>query len=231
MFSSVHQLLSGSYLHQFQTGMLITVELFVLCWVVGMALGIALTVLRAASVTVGTWIVSAFVAYHRSVPTIVQILVWYFGVPQLLPDTWQQFINDHNAQFMFAAIALSLNSAAYISEDLRSGFRTLPHTQQEAARALGLTYLQSMRLVIVPQAIRAAMPALVGQTLSLFKTTSLAMAIGVAEVMYIARQIEGETYATFGCYLIATAIYLVGTSLIAVGGGAIQRNLQHSTQR
>jgi polar amino acid transport system permease protein len=231
MFSSVQQLLTGSYLHQFLAGVLVTVELFALSWVAAMTLGIVLTVIRAASVTVGTWVVSSFVAYHRSVPTIVQILVWYFGVPQLLPDSWQQFVNAHNAQFLFAAIALSLNSAAYISEDMRSGFRTLPYTQQEAARALGLTYLQSMRLVIVPQAIRAALPALVGQTLSLFKTTSLAMAIGVAETMYIARQIEGETYATFDCYLVATAIYLLGTSVISFGGAFLQRNLQHSTQR
>lgn len=231
MFSSFHTLLTGSYLHQFLLALLVTVELFVVAWVGGMGLGIVLTVIRAASTTVGTWVVSAFVAYHRSVPMIVQLLVWYFGIPQVLPESWQTFANDHNAQFLFAAVALALNSAAYISEDLRTGFRSLPYTQQEAARALGLTYLQSMRLVIVPQAVRSALPALVGQTLTLFKSTSLAMAIGVAEVMYIARQIEGETYATFDCFLVATLFYLIGTSLISAGGGLLQRSAQHSTQR
>jgi polar amino acid transport system permease protein len=231
MFATVHQLLTGSFLHEFLAGLGISVELFVLAWLAAMALGIVLTVLRAASTTIGTWIVGAFVTYHRSVPTIVQLMVWYFGVPQLLPLTWQAFVNAHDAQFLFAAVGLALNSAAYISEDLRSGFRTLPYTQQEAARALGLTYLQSMRLVIIPQAIRAALPSLVGQTLSLFKSTSLAMAIGLAELMYVTRRVEGETYATFGCYLIATLIYLGGTSLIVASGGLLQRNLQHSTQR
>jgi polar amino acid transport system permease protein len=231
MFSTLHELLTGSFPAQFLHGLIVSIELFCAAWIAAMVLGTILTVARSASAIVGASIVAAFVSYHRSVPAIVQILVWYFGVPQLLPDTWQAFINAHNAQFLFAVVALSLNSAAYISEDLRTGFRTLPHTQQEAARALGLSYLQTMWLVLIPQAIRAALPALIGQTLSLFKSTSLTMAIGVADLMYMTRQIEGETYATFGCYLIATVVYLGGTTLIAASGGLIQRSLQKSAQR
>ncbi|KKB62979.1 hypothetical protein WM40_14600 [Robbsia andropogonis] len=231
MFSSLPDLLTGNFRLQFLHGLLVSVELFGIAWVSAMVLGILLTVIRAASTLAGATLVKVFVSYHRSVPAIVQLLVWYFGIPQVLPDSWQGYVNAHNAQFLFASIGLALNASAYISEDLRTGFRTLPHTQQEAARALGLSYLQTMRLILIPQAVRAALPALIGQTLSLFKATALTMAIGVGELMYVTRQIEGETYATFGCYLIATFVYLAGTSMIAASGGILQRSLQKSTQR
>jgi polar amino acid transport system permease protein len=99
------------------------------------------------------------------------------------PPTWQQWINNiGNNEFIFATIALSLNAAAYMSEDLRSGIRALPPTQLEAARALGLSYVSAMRKVILPQALRVAVPPLTNQSLGLFKATSLAMAIGFAEM-------------------------------------------------
>jgi polar amino acid transport system permease protein len=149
------------------------------------------------------------VAYHRNVPTLVQLFVWYFGAPQLLPSGATAWVNDHNGEFLFAFIALSLNAAAYLSEDLRSGVRSIARGQMEAARALGLGYGQSMLYVILPQAIRVSVPALINQALILFKTTSLAMAIGVAEMTYSSRQIENETYRTFETFTLATAFYMV----------------------
>jgi polar amino acid transport system permease protein len=123
-------------------------------------------------------------------------------------------------------IALSLNSAAYRSEDLRSGMRSVAETQMEAARALGLSYLQSMRDVLLPQAIRISVPPLVNQSLSLFKSTSLAMAIGVAEMTYASRQIENETYRTFETFILASAFYLLMSwSIMALGAWYNERHL------
>jgi polar amino acid transport system permease protein len=81
------------------------------------------------------WLIAGYVNYHRNVPGLVQIFVWYFGIPELLPAWITDFINNHNGEFIFALIALSLNSAAYMSEDLRSGMRSVAATQMEAARA------------------------------------------------------------------------------------------------
>jgi polar amino acid transport system permease protein len=142
---------------------------------------------------------------------LVQILVWYFGVPQLLPESIKLWINVGNTEFFFATIALGLNSGAFISEDLRSGLRAIPHTQQEAAWSIGLTHLQSLRYVILPQGIRVALPALLNQALLLFKNSSLAMAIGVHELLYRTRQIDNLTFRTFDVFLIATILYLLGT--------------------
>ena len=152
--------------------------------------------------------------YHRNVPLLVQVLFWYFGMPELLPEGFRMWLYQHNAEMSLAAIALALGSAAYIAEDIRSGLRAIPGTQFEAARALGASYLQCMRFVIVPQAVRISIPPLVGRALLLFKNTSVAMAIGVMELTYQAREIENETYRTFATFGAATIMYLLGSFLI-----------------
>lgn len=214
----ISSLLQGQYLALFLSGVETSAELFFISWASALLLAVFLSIVRAAPIRIGTWLVRAFVEYHRNVPSLVQLFVWYFGVPQILPDNVQGWLNGHHGELVLAIIALALNAAAYMSEDLRSGLRALPRSQLEAARALGMTYLQAMWLIIIPQAVRLAAPSLINQTLGLFKTTSLAMAIGVAELMYIARQIEGDTYMTFACFAIASVVYLCGSfSIMAVG--------------
>jgi polar amino acid transport system permease protein len=219
--------LHGQYLKWLIGGAVNTVTLFVLAWIAAFALAIVLVALRSLAVRPLEWAIAAYVNYHRNVPGLVQIFVWYFGVPELLPDSITQFINDHNGEFIFALIALSLNSAAYMSEDLRSGLRSVAREQAEAARALGLNYAQTMRDVLLPQAIRISVPPLINQSLSLFKSTSLAMAIGVAEMTYASRQIENETYRTFETFALASAFYLLlSFGIMALGAYYNSRHLQ-----
>ena len=204
-------LLEDGYLRLFRDGILTTLRLFVVSGLLAIAVGVSLATLRALPVRVFKAFVIVVVEYHRNVPMLVQILVWYFGVPQLLPESLKVWINAGNTEFFFAAIALALNSGAFISEDLRSGLRAIPHTQQEAAWSIGLTHLQALRYVILPQGIRVALPALLNQALLLFKNSSLAMAIGVHELLYRTRQIDNLTFRTFDVFLIATLLYLLGT--------------------
>jgi len=204
-------LLEDGYLRLLRDGLLTTLRLFVVSGLLAIAVGVSLATLRALPVRVFKAFVIVVVEYHRNVPMLVQILVWYFGVPQLLPESLKVWINAGNTEFFFAAIALALNSGAFISEDLRSGLRAIPHTQQEAAWSIGLTHLQALRYVILPQGIRVALPALLNQALLLFKNSSLAMAIGVHELLYRTRQIDNLTFRTFDVFLIATLLYLLGT--------------------
>ncbi|WP_413706718.1 amino acid ABC transporter permease [Ralstonia sp. Ralssp110] len=204
-------LLEDGYLRLLRDGILTTLRLFVVSGLLAIAVGVSLATLRALPVRVFKAFVIVVVEYHRNVPMLVQILVWYFGIPQLLPDSLKVWINAGNTEFFFAAIALALNSGAFISEDLRSGLRAIPHTQQEAAWSIGLTHLQALRYVILPQGIRVALPALLNQALLLFKNSSLAMAIGVHELLYRTRQIDNLTFRTFDVFLIATLLYLLGT--------------------
>ncbi|MFY3308505.1 amino acid ABC transporter permease [Achromobacter ruhlandii] len=214
-------LLDASQYQLLLSGMGVTLQLFLVSWVMAFTIAVTLVVVRATNLAPCRWLVDAYVEYHRNVPLLVQVLFWYFGMPELLPEGFRMWLYQHNAEMSLAAIALALGSAAYIAEDIRSGLRAIPGTQFEAARALGASYLQCMRFVIVPQAVRISIPPLVGRALLLFKNTSVAMAIGVMELTYQAREIENETYRTFATFGAATIMYLLGSFLIMLIGSRI----------
>ncbi|WP_420101309.1 amino acid ABC transporter permease [Bosea sp. (in: a-proteobacteria)] len=219
-------ILTLQYTQWMMWGALTSLALFALAWVLAFLTASLLVAIGSAPFRPAQALVASFVEYHRNIPMLVQIFVWYFAMPQLLPDTWTRWINAHNSEFIFAVIALFLNAAAYMSEDMRSGLRSLPREQMEAGRALGLSYVQTMRDVLLPQAIRAALPPLINQSLALFKATSLAMAIGVAEMTYASRQVENETYRTFETFAIASAFYVtVSFAIMGLGAWADRRNL------
>lgn len=200
-------------------------------WLLAMALGLALLVARLTPSRIAQRSVEAYVSYHRNVPTLVQMMLWYFGIASLLPATAQTWLSDHSAEALFAVISLGLCQAAYFSEDLRSGFRAVPPGQAEAARALGHGYIGAMRHVLLPQAVRNAIPALVNHTVSLFKNSSLAMAIGAAELTHVVKEIESQTFRAFESYLIATVIYLALSLVIMAGGAWLDRRAALATAR
>ena len=209
-------LLEGQYGRLIFHGLTLTIELAVCAWLLAMVLGIFLAIIRLTDHPFLRRLVIAYVAYHRNVPTLVQLMVWYFGIPALLSERMQLELARYNSEFLLAMIALGMCQAAYFSEDIRAGLRALGPGQSEAARSLGMTYLGSMRHVILPQALRHAAPALVNNSILLFKNTSLAMAIGLPELTYAVREVESESFRTFECYLIATVLYL-SCSLLLMG--------------
>lgn len=210
--------LSGKYLDWFLIGIVTTLALTAVAWCLAMAMGIVLTLVRMIPFPPLGWFVALYVEYHRNVPLLVQIFVWYFGVPSLLPRPARQWINAHHGEFLLAAIALGLAAAAYVAEDIRSGIRSIPKAQYESARSIGFGYLGAMGYVVLPQALRIAVPPLINQTLLLFKNTSLAMAIGVGELTYRTREVESYTFKTFEAFAVATAIYLaISFAIMAIG--------------
>lgn len=189
-------------------------------WLLAMTLALVLLAVRLAPSRIAQRAVMAYVSYHRNVPTLVQLMLWYFGIASLLPGPLQAWLSEHSAEAVFAVIGLGLCQAAYFSEDLRSGLRAVPPGQAEAARALGHSYIGAMRHVLLPQAVRNAIPALVNHSVSLFKNSSLAMAIGVAELTHAVKEIENQSFRTFETYLLASLMYL-GFSLLIMAGGAL----------
>jgi polar amino acid transport system permease protein len=202
-------------LHGLKTTMVIAAG----SWLLAMALAIVLLVVRLAPSRIAQRGVEGYVSYHRNVPTLVQMMLWYFGIASLLPAGVQTWLSDHSAEALFAIVSLGLCQAAYFSEDLRSGLRAVPPGQNEAARALGHGYLGAMRHVVMPQAMRNAIPALVNHSVSLFKNSSLAMAIGASELTQVVKEIQSQTFRAFESYLIATVLYLA-ISLVIMGCGA-----------
>jgi len=200
-------------------GFLVTLVIAAGSWILAMSLGILLLVIRLAPSRIAENAVRAYVSYHSNVPTLVQLILWYFGISSLLPSTLQEWLSEHHAEATFAIIGLGVCQAAYFSEDLRSGLRSIAAGQEEAARALGHGYVGTMRYVMLPQAFRNALPALVNHTVSLFKNSTLAMAIGVAELTHAVKEVENQSFRTFETFLIATLVYLA-CSLLLMGIGA-----------
>lgn len=212
------------YVRQLVSGVLTTLTLFGAGWVCSLTLAILLAMLGSSGFLPGRAFLATYVAYHRNVPLLVQLLFWYFGLPQLLPVALTAKINTMNAEFVYALIALTLNFAAYMSENLRSGLRAVSATQFEAGRAMGFSGFQTLRWVVIPQAWRHALPALIGDTLSLFKGTAIAAVIGVADITYVVRQIESETFRVFEVFLVASVFYFaISIPLMLLGAATAAR--------
>ena len=218
--------LSGQYLDWFVLGIATTLALTLAAWCLAMTIGTLLALVRMIPFAPFRWFVALYVEYHRNVPLLVQVFIWYFGVPSLLPRAGRHWLNAHHGEFLMAMIALGLAAAAYVSEDIRSGIRSIPKTQYEAARSIGFGYLGAMGYVVLPQAFRIVVPPLINQTLLLFKNTSLAMAVGVGELTYRTREVESYTFKTFEAFAVATAIYLAISFAIMAYGSYADRHLR-----
>lgn len=223
-------LLQSENVTQIASGVGTMLQLTLFAWLLAMAVGTLLAFVRMSHIKWAQFMVAAYVEYHQNVPMLVQIFLWYFGIPALLPISVQQWINSGDSGFFFAFVAVGLAMAAYISEALRGGIRSIPSSQLEAARALGLGHAQAFRLVMLPQAFRIALPALVSHTVLLFKNTSLAMTIGVAELTYVAREIESQSFRTVEIYLLATGVYLTVSLLIMLTGAHLEARLRLRTR-
>jgi polar amino acid transport system permease protein len=201
-------------------GVEMTFIIYIGSWVLAMTLAILLLCLRISPLRFADPVVKAYVSYHRNVPTLVQLMLWYFGIYTLMPDALTGWLANHNAEAIFAVIGLGLCQAAYFSEDLRSGLRAVSPGQMEAAKALGHGYVSAMRFVIMPQGVRNALPPLINHSVSLFKNSSLAIVVGASELTHAIKEIDNVSFRTFEIYLIGTLIYLF-FSLLIMGAGAI----------
>jgi len=207
-------LLTGTYHDMLVAGLRLSLTLLAVTLPHALLLGVLVALARLsppAPLRALGWL---FVESQRNVPLLAHMLFWYFGAPELLPDDAKEWLYAHNIEAMAAVVSLTLYTGAFMAEDVRSGIRAVPAVQLEAGRALGLGFLQTMRLVVLPQALRTAVPPLLSQTLNLWKDTSIATVIGVAELMYQAAKVETATFRSFEAFSFATASYLAVSLLV-----------------
>jgi polar amino acid transport system permease protein len=207
---------SGKYFEWLLSGLCTTVQLSAVSVVFAFLLGLVVAVMRMSHVRPVRWFAQAYLEFFRNTPLLVQIFFWYFGSYKILPQAVNDWLAKTNFEFAAAVIALTVYTSAFIAEDIRSGIRSIPKEQMEAARSSGFSYARSMQYVILPQAIRITIPPLINQFLNLVKNSSLAMTIGVAELTYQARQVESYTFKGYEAFAAATLIYL-GMSLLITG--------------
>ncbi|MCA1687148.1 MAG: amino acid ABC transporter permease [Actinobacteria bacterium] len=180
-------------------GVLVTISLALLAEALGIVLGLVLAMLKIGRSRILGWPAQVYIDVFRGTPLLVQITIIYF--------TTASVGLRFNSLFLAGLVALSLNAAAYVAEIFRSGIQSIDKGQMEAGRASGLSYAQTMRYIIVPQAFRRTIPPLTNEFVTLVKDTSLVSVIGLAELLRAARVLQSETFN--GTPLIAAAlIYL-----------------------
>lgn len=179
-----------------------------------------------------------YVSVFRNTPLLVQLFFWYFGAPRLLPAPVREWLFDAppvhlgvltvswpTFEFLAAIVGMTLYSTAYVGEEIRAGIQGVSPVQRAAGAALGFTRAQTMRIIILPQALHIALPPLLGQYMNIIKNTSLAMAIGLTELSYTARQVEAESFRTFQAFGVATLFYVLTIAVLEVAGKHLHRRL------
>jgi len=214
---------SGQYHDWLVQGLVLSLELTAASFVFALPFGALLAVMRTSSFALLRAIGSTIVEAVRNVPLLAHLLFWYFAFPELLPEGAREFLYAHNPEAVCAVIALALYSGVHMAEDIRSGIRAVPPSQLEAARSLGLGRAASVRLVLLPQALRAATPPLLSQTVNLWKDTSVATVIGAAELMYQAARVETSSFRSVEAFTFATLAYLTVSLLISFAAWLFQR--------
>ena len=224
----------GSFLfdHRILDGVRITLELTVVAMIIGIALGVILALMRLSPnflLSGASWI---YIWVFRGTPVLVQILFWYFiaalyptfdlGIP-FGPSFVHLDANSLITKFVAGMLALGLNEGAYMSEIVRAGIISVDEGQTDAAQALGMTRLQTMRRIVLPQAMRVIIPPTGNETISMLKTTSLVAFIALGDLLTEARNIYSVNYKTIQLLIVASIWYLAMTSVLSVGQYYLER--------
>jgi polar amino acid transport system permease protein len=232
-----HYLFSSRILH----GLLVTLELTAVSMVIGIVLGVILAVMRLSPNPLVAGASGFYIWFFRGTPVLVQILFWSFisalypqisiGIPFGGPEFAHGSANSIITPFLAAILALGLNEAAYMAEIVRAGIISVDEGQTEASSALGMTRLQTMRRIVLPQAMRVIIPPTGNETISMLKTTSLVSVIAYPELLYSAQLIYAVNYQQIPLLLTASIWYLVVTSVLSVAQFFIERHFGRGSSR
>lgn len=184
---------------------------------VALVLGLAVAIMRISRWRLLRWPATAYVEFFRGTPALVQLFVIYFGFPD---------VGYQPTPFQAAIIGLGLNGAAYLSEIYRAGIDSIHRGQMEAALTLGMTPARAMQYIVLPQAIRTMLPPITSFAIVLLKDTAVVFAVGVVEVMALARNLVTETLTSAPIYLMAGAMYLCITIPMARLAARLERQRQ-----
>ncbi|MBN2517120.1 MAG: amino acid ABC transporter permease [Deltaproteobacteria bacterium] len=207
-------------------GLVLTIEISLISTVIALILGTILGIARLSQFKPVYYFSTWYVEFFRNTPLLVQLFFWYFAFPLALPDQITEFLNQHNFEFWAATLGLSIYTASFVAEIVRAGIQAIPHGHLEAAFSSGLSAMQTLRFVILPQAFRVIIPPLGSEFLNNMKNSSLAMTIGVAELCWQSQQIESFTFRGFEATSAASIIYLGLSLSISAFMNSVNHHLQ-----
>lgn len=207
--------LTGEYRDWIIQGLIITLKISAISIVLSLLLGTVVTTLRMTKIRIFEWITFSYIEFFRNTPLLIQIFFWYFGSSMIFPESLNQWLYAHDYEFAVGVFSLTLYTAAFIAEEIRSGIISIPKEQMESSRATGLSFVQAMSYVVLPQAFRIVIPTLISQFLNLIKNSSLVMTIGVMDLTYMTRQIESYSFRGFEAFTVATLLYIAISLIIS----------------
>ncbi len=219
----------SNYSQFFIDGTKITIAISVCTLLLGFIVGVVICLARISRNKVLSFLGRVYIEFLRGTPLLVQIYIIYFGFPTIgikFPS-----LGPIPSEYISAVVALSINSSAYIAEILRSGIQSIDKGQMEASRSLGLDYSMSMRLVIIPQALKNVLPALANEFIVLVKESSIVSVIGIQDLMYSADIVKGNTYLAFEPLLVAAMIYFILTFTLSKLVGLLEFKLANKSER
>jgi polar amino acid transport system permease protein len=222
------------------TGVRRTIVLTIIAMAIGIVFGVLLAVMRLSPNPIVSGFSWLYIWFFRGTPVLVQLLFWYnlpavmkslsLGVP-FGPSWFHTDPKTAITQFTAAILGLGLNEAAYMAEIARAGILSVDEGQTEAAQALGMTRMQTMQRIVLPQAMRVIIPPTGNETISMLKTTSLVSVIGYAELLFTAQIIYGRTFQTIPLLITVSIWYVVVTSALYVGQYYLERYFARGSLR
>ena len=220
---------SGTWLKYLISGLGWTLATALAAWVIALALGAVIGTLRTTPMK---WVVRAgnlYVEIFRNIPLIVQMFLWFFVLPELLPkalgDAMKQLAPPWGS-YVPAVLCLGIFTSVRVAEQVRAGIGSLPRGQRLAGTALGLTLPQTYRYVILPMAFRIVLPPLTSEFMNIIKNSSVALTIGLLEVTGRARAMQELTFAVFEAFAAAMVIYLLVNAIVVLGMRVLERKVR-----
>jgi glutamate/aspartate transport system permease protein len=220
---------TGTYLQYLIVGLGWTLATALAAWVLALAIGAVVGTVRTTPMK---WLVrlgNLYVEIFRNVPLIVQMFLWFFVVPELLPAAigdWIKQMPPPWGSYVPAVMCLAIFTSVRVAEQVRAGINSLPRGQRMAGIANGLTETQAYRYVILPQAFRIILPPLTSEFMNVIKNSSVALTIGLLELTGRARAMQEFSFRVFEAFTAATVIYLITNLLVVLAMRALERKVR-----
>jgi len=209
-------------------GLPVTLFVSLIAVLIGIFLGLCLALMKMSKFTVLKMIATAYIEIVRGTPMLVQALIFAYGIPQLLQTNNIEFKWPH--LIIPAIIVCGCNSGAYVAEIIRSGLQAVDKGQMEAARSLGMSHGLSMRLIIIPQALRIVLPAFANEFITLIKETCVLSYVGVREILRKGALWNAATFNTFPAYIGVALVYMLLTIPLSKLVGVVEKKMPTETK-
>ena len=217
---------SGTYAQLLISGLGWTILTAVCAWIIALTIGSIVGITRTTNSKWANYVAIAWVELFRNIPILVQLFLWYFVLPELLPRSLGMALKQSpNAAFYTTVFGLGFATSARVAELVRAGITALPKGQPMAGKALGLTPPQTYRYVLLPMAYRIVLPPLTSEFLNLIKNTSVGLTIGLLELTSRARSMQEYSAQVFEAFTAATLLYLLLNLIIVTAVKALERRV------